>query len=234
MGHRRVSHQELLRFATAIFSASGMSSADAAIAAEVLVWANERGVDSHGVMRIPIYLAEMKSGEYDAAGQPVTRQLLPATFILECNRAAGPVCMMRAAGRAVELADIFGVGVGVVSNPSHVGAIGCYAQRVAERGYAALVIVAGLPLMAYHGAKVASIATAPIAIAVPAATPESPPCCSTWRRASYRLAPSSKPLPRARPFPKGWPSMPRVGSRRIHGTREPCFRSPGRKVQVSR
>ena len=44
-----------------------------------------------------------------------------------------------------------------------------------ERGHAALVIVAGLPLMAYHGAKVASIATAPIAIAVPAATPATPP-----------------------------------------------------------
>ena len=174
MGHTRVSHRELLHFATAVFSANGMSTADAATAAEVLVWANERGVRLPWRDRIPIYLAEMKSGEYDPARQPITRQLLPATFMLECNRAPGPVCMMRAAARAVELAEILGVGVGVVSDPSHVGAIGYYAQRVAERGYAALVIVAGLPLMAYHGAKVASIATAPIAIAVPGTTPVRP------------------------------------------------------------
>jgi ureidoglycolate dehydrogenase (NAD+) len=171
----RVSRGELLRFATAIFLAMGMSRRDAETAAEVLVWANERGVDSHGVMRIPVYLAEMRTGEYNPAGKPVTRQLLPVTFILDCNRAPGPVCMMRAAGRAVELAETFGVGIGLVSDPTHVGAIGRYAQWVAERGHAALVIVAGLPLMAYHGARVASIATAPIAIAVPGATPESPP-----------------------------------------------------------
>jgi LDH2 family malate/lactate/ureidoglycolate dehydrogenase len=175
MQHVRVNPAELLRFATDIFSAQGMSRADAETAAEVLVWANERGVDSHGVMRIPVYLAEMRTGEYNTAGQPVIRQLLPSTFILDCNRAPGPVCMMRAAARATELAETFGVGIGLVSDPTHVGAIGRYAQWVAERGHAALVIVAGLPLMAYHGAKVASIATAPIAIAVPAATAGTPP-----------------------------------------------------------
>jgi|SRR5215475_2000771 len=175
MQHVRVNRGELLRFATDTFAALGMSRPDAETAAEVLVWANERGIDSHGVMRIPVYLAEMKTGEYKPTGQPVTRQLLPATFILDCNRAPGPVCMMRAAARAMELAETFGIAIGLVSDPTHVGAIGRYAQHVAERGHAALVIVAGLPLMAYHGASVASIATAPIAIAVPAATPETRP-----------------------------------------------------------
>jgi ureidoglycolate dehydrogenase (NAD+) len=175
MQHVRVNPGELLRFATDVLAAQGMSRPDAETAAEVLVWANQRGVDSHGVMRIPVYLAEMRTGEYNPAGQPVIRQLLPPTFILDCNRAPGPVCMMRAAARAIELAETFGVGIGLVSDPTHVGAIGRYAQWVAERGHAALVIVAGLPLMAYHGAKVASIATAPIAIAVPAATSGTPP-----------------------------------------------------------
>ena len=47
-------------------------------------------------------------------------QLLPATFKLESNRAPGPVCMMRAAAQAVELAEKFGVATGLVSNPTHV------------------------------------------------------------------------------------------------------------------
>ena len=51
--------------------------------------------------------------------------------------------------------------------PHHLGAIGRYAQWVAERGHAALVILAGLPFMAYHGAKVAIIGTSPIAIGIP-------------------------------------------------------------------
>src|SRR3974390_1989384 len=175
MGDLRVRRDELLRFATAAFSATGMSPSDAATVAEVLVWANERGIDSHGVMRIPIYLKEIKTGEYKPKAQPVARQLLPGIFQLDSNRAPGPVCMMRAAAHAVALAETCGVGVGVVSDPTHLGAMGHYAQWVAERGYAALVIVAGLPFMAYHGAKGASIGTSPIAIGIPAYGPEAAP-----------------------------------------------------------
>jgi ureidoglycolate dehydrogenase (NAD+) len=197
----RVNPGELLRFATDAFSARGMSRPDAKTAADVLVWANERGVDSHGVMRLPIYLAEMKNGEYDPKGQPSIRHLLPATVVLDCNRAPGPVCMMRAAQRTVELAETFGVGVAVVSDPTHVGAIGRYAQWIAERGHAALVIVAGLPMMAYHGARVASIATAPIAIAVPAATPDANPMLLDMATSYmpfgrlHQAAAEGKPLP---------------------------------------
>lgn len=175
MGDRRVSRGELLRFAVAAFSATGMNPSDAATVAEVLVWANERGIDSHGVMRIPIYLTEIKTGEYKPKAQPVARQLLPGVFQLDCNRAPGPLCMMRAAAHAIELADTCGVGVGVLSDPTHLGAMGHYAQWVAEHGYAALVIVAGLPFMAYHGAKVASIGTSPIAIGIPAPEPDAAP-----------------------------------------------------------
>ena len=168
-GEVHVNHRELLRFATAtfLFSTTGMSAADAATVADLLVWANARGTDSHGVIRIPIYLREIKSGVYKPDAQPVLRQLLPATFMLECNRAPGPVCMMRAAAHAIDTAEKFGVGVGLLSDPHHLGAIGRYAQWVAERGHAALVILAGLPFMAYHGAKVASIGTSPIAIGIP-------------------------------------------------------------------
>ena len=174
MSDLHVSRDELLRFATAVFSANGMAPADARTVAEVLVWANARGVDSHGVVRIPIYLKEIKAGTYKPTGQPVLHQLLPATFKLECNRAPGPVCMMRGAAQAVDLAEKFGAGIGLVSNPTHVGALGRYAQWIAERGHAAIVIVAGIPLMAYHGSSVASIATSPIAIAVPGAEVSGP------------------------------------------------------------
>jgi ureidoglycolate dehydrogenase (NAD+) len=175
MGDVRVSHGELIRFVTAVFSATGMTTSDAKTVAEVLVWANERGIDSHGVVRIPGYLKEIEQGKFNPTAQPLTRQLLPATFIVDCNRAAGPVCMMRAAALAIEVAHKFGVGVGLLSDPHHLGAIGRYAQWVAERGCAALVILAGLPFMAYHGAKVASIGTSPIAIGIPGPGPQDAP-----------------------------------------------------------
>jgi ureidoglycolate dehydrogenase (NAD+) len=175
MGDVRVSHSELLRFAIAVFSSTGMSPADAEIVAGVLVWANERGVDSHGVIRIPIYLKEIKDGLYKPTGKPTVKQLLPATFQLDCNRAPGPVCMMQAAAHAMKLAETYGIGLGLLSDPTHLGALGRYAQWVAERGHAAMMFIAGLPLMSYHGAKGANAATSPIAIGIPAPGPEGAP-----------------------------------------------------------
>jgi ureidoglycolate dehydrogenase (NAD+) len=177
MSDIRVDQAELLRFCTDLFAAKGMSKADAAIVADMLVWANLRGVDSHGAMRIPSYLDQIRKGEFDPKAQPTLRQLLPATFMLDCARAAGPVCMMQAATHAIGIADTFGVGVGLVSDTTHTGAVGRYAQWIAERGYAALVMVAGPLFMAYHGAKVTSLATSPIAIGIPGADhgPDSEP-----------------------------------------------------------
>src|SRR6202030_711009 len=75
--------------------------------------------------------------------------------------------MLQAAAHAIDIADKFGVGVGLVSDTAHTGAIGRYAHWIAERGYATLVMVAGPLFMAYHGAKVTSLATSPIAIGIP-------------------------------------------------------------------
>ena len=71
MGQVRVSRDELLRFVAAVFSASGVSKPDAATMADVLVWADERGVNSHGVVRVPVYLREIKHGKFKPAAQPV-------------------------------------------------------------------------------------------------------------------------------------------------------------------
>jgi ureidoglycolate dehydrogenase (NAD+) len=167
MSDIRVGHADLLTFFTAIFAAKGMREPDAETLAELLVWANLRGVDSHGAMRIPSYLDQIRKGEFDPKAQPTLRPLMPATFVLDCAKAAGPVSMLAAAAHAIGIAEKYGVGVGLVSDTAHTGAIGRYAHWIAERGYAAIVMVAGPPFMAYHGAKVTSLATSPIAIGVP-------------------------------------------------------------------
>jgi len=167
MSDIRVDQAELARFFTDIFVAKGMSADGAATLAELLVWANLRGVDSHGAMRTQSYLDQIKKGEFDPKAEPKLRPLMPATFVLDCAKAAGPVSMLAAAQHAIDIAEKYGVGVGIVSDAAHTGAIGRYAHWIAERGYAAVVMVAGPPFMAYHGAKVTSLATSPITIGIP-------------------------------------------------------------------
>jgi ureidoglycolate dehydrogenase (NAD+) len=164
---RIVGHDELGRFIRDVLAAAGASAPDAAAVADGLVWANLRGVDGHGVSRLPRYLGIIKRGEIDPKARPKLIHDRAATFVLDCSHGFGPVAAMQAAALAVERAKTAGVCFGLLRETTHTGAIGRYAQWMAERGCAAIIMGAGPALMAYHGARVASMATSPIAIGVP-------------------------------------------------------------------
>jgi ureidoglycolate dehydrogenase (NAD+) len=164
---KAVGHDELGRFIREILIKHGASEPDAEIVAQGLVWANLRGSDGHGVSRLPRYVKLLERGEIDAKAQPRLVHDRAATFIIEGGHGFGPVAVMQAAARAVERARQTGVCFALIRHTTHTGAIGRYAQWIAERGCAAVLMGAGPTLMAYHGARVASMATSPIAIAVP-------------------------------------------------------------------
>jgi ureidoglycolate dehydrogenase (NAD+) len=162
-----VPHGDLRRFIRDVLAAQGAREHDAGAVADGLVWANLRGVDGHGVSRLPNYLNILKRGEIDVEAQPKLTHDRPASFVLDSFFGFGPVACMAAAALAVERANNIGVCFGLVRETTHTGAIGRYAQWIAQRNCAALVLGAGPALMAYHGARVRSMATSPIAIAVP-------------------------------------------------------------------
>ena len=162
-----VSHEELGRFIRDAIVATGAREQDAAVVAQGLVWANLRGGDGHGVSRLPRYLKMLEKGEIDTKAKPHLIHDRAATFVLEAGHGFGPVAAMQAAALAVERAKKLGVCFGLVRQTTHTGAIGRYAQWIAEQNCAALIMGAGPTLMAYHGTRVASLSTSPIAIAVP-------------------------------------------------------------------
>jgi ureidoglycolate dehydrogenase (NAD+) len=165
-------HDHLFAFVAAIFRAKGMNSTDAATVADVLIWANLRGVDSHGVNRVTSYIDAIDRGWIDPQARPTARTLTPACLVLDGAQSAGAVAMMQAAETVRAAAASSGVAIGLVSATTHTGAIGRYAEWLAERGCAAIVFVGGRPFMAYYGARTASLSTAPLAIAVPGPGPE--------------------------------------------------------------
>jgi ureidoglycolate dehydrogenase (NAD+) len=164
-----VRHTDLARFIVAAFTAKGMAADDAATVADALVWANLRGGDSHGVVRLPRYVEMIASGDMDPLARPAFVLDCPARFVLDGARCAGPVAMMQAIAAATERAKASGLCLGLVRHTTHTGAIGRYAKWAAERGCIVVIAVAGVPLMAYHGARVRSLSTSPLAIAVPSA-----------------------------------------------------------------
>ncbi|MGB6536195.1 MAG: Ldh family oxidoreductase [Xanthobacteraceae bacterium] len=163
----RVAHVELHRFIRDVLAALGARDNEAGMVADGLVWANLRGGDGHGVSRLPRYIAIIERGEIDLKAEPRLIHDRPATFIIDSGHGFGPVACMQAASLAVERAKSIGVCYGIVRETTHTGAIGRYAQWIAQQGCAALVMGCGPALMAFHGTRVASMATSPIAVAVP-------------------------------------------------------------------
>jgi ureidoglycolate dehydrogenase (NAD+) len=165
----RVAAAALERFVAELFGRAGLPPADAAAVAEVLVWANLRGVESHGVLRVPRYLEFVRLGWMTAKPDMRIVKEGPAWFVLEADRAAGPLAMRRAMARAIDKARVAGIGWGLVRHFTHSGAIGFYTLMAASAGMAGLATTASVPNMAYHGARAAGVATNPLAVAVPAA-----------------------------------------------------------------
>jgi LDH2 family malate/lactate/ureidoglycolate dehydrogenase len=165
----RVVAADLLDFAAGVLAAHGLRSEHAREVAEVLVWADLRGVDSHGVSRLPLYCGWLRSGEMNKDAQVRPALELPALCVLEGDRCPGPVGMGEASRRAVALARASGVGAVLLRHATHTGALGFYTSAVARDGVAGLAMVASGPLMGYFGAAGPAVSTAPISIAAPRA-----------------------------------------------------------------
>jgi ureidoglycolate dehydrogenase (NAD+) len=165
-----ISGAELREFATAILHAAGVERALAEEWAKVLVWANLRGHDSHGVLRIPRYLDLLRRNAINATPNMRIERRAGAIVVLEADRAPGAVAMSRAMQEAIACARTVHVGWCAARNITHAGAIGYFARQAAEAGMAGIVMAASGPMMAYHGARVSGVSTNPLAIAVPGKT----------------------------------------------------------------
>jgi LDH2 family malate/lactate/ureidoglycolate dehydrogenase len=162
-----LSVERLERWVTAIFCTEGLSEEHARTVAKVLIFANLRGMDTHGVLRVPSYVRFIRAGDLNPRPAMTTRSEAPACVLLEADRAAGPVAMQKATELAMDKARQAGAGVCLVRATTHTGALGYYTHVAAERGMAAIAFSSSTANMAYHGARAAGVSTAPLALAVP-------------------------------------------------------------------
>jgi ureidoglycolate dehydrogenase (NAD+) len=199
---RIVSAEALKDFTKALLRTADVSEEHAETWADILVWANLRGMDSHGVLRVPRYIAYMKNGNIHAKPDMKLEKRAGAIAILDSDWAPGPVAMTRAMDEAIDRARECHVGWCIVRNITHGGAIGYYALQAAQAGFAGIVITASRPMMAYHGSKVAGASTNPLAIAVPGG--EHPPLVLDMSTATVSMGKILAAQDSGTPIPDGW------------------------------
>ena len=159
--------QPLQTFAASAFANAGMPRKDAELEAEVLVWANLRGIDSHGVIRIPGYLDRIDQGLMNPQPNIEILKETPAIVFADADRAFGPIATTLVLEKAIAKAREVGVAWGLIRNLTHQGAMAYYSELAASQGLAGIIVVTNPPNMAPPGARAAGTHNSPIAIAVP-------------------------------------------------------------------
>ena len=125
------------------------------------------------MLRNPRYVEMVELGLINPAAEPRQVSGRGAVAVIDAQRAPGAVGMNVAARTAMQwLTRTASAGVRFATY--HAGAIGYYAQQVAQAGKVAIVMTASKPLMIYHGSKAEGVSTNPIAIAAPTTNPDRP------------------------------------------------------------
>lgn len=190
-------------FAEALLTAGGFTPADARQTAELLVWANLRGVDSHGVLRIPRYVEMIAQGVMTSGSVPQVVGGRGAVRVLDGGKCPGAVGMNAAVAEAATLAADHGIGWCAIRATSHAGAIGYFTGKLAARGLVGLAMTASKPLMSYHGAVGEAVSTNPLSIAVPAGEAREP-IVLDMSTAAVALGKILAARDAGRTIPEGW------------------------------
>ncbi|MHA1939395.1 MAG: Ldh family oxidoreductase [Candidatus Thorarchaeota archaeon] len=164
----RIAWEKLYEFTKEIFLGVGVSPEDAATQADVLIWANLRGVDSHGVTHVPWYIEAIDIGHIKKKPHVQIVKETPATLFLDADHALGPVVTTFAMNQAIDKAKKVGIGWAFIRNTGHQGAIGYYPLMAVKKDMAGIAWVCSAANTAPYGAKSAGVSNNPIAIAVPA------------------------------------------------------------------
>ena len=164
----RLSADVLHEFATRCFQAAGMHAEDAALVADSLIAAELRGVTSHGLIRLPVYLQNLKDGLVDPTARPTLAADGPAVAVLDGHGAMGQVASKQGMGIAIERAAANGIGAVAVRNSNHFGAGAYWAMLALPHRMIGIAMTNGAVAMAPTGGVTPMLGNNPIAVASPA------------------------------------------------------------------
>ncbi|MDA0656541.1 MAG: Ldh family oxidoreductase, partial [Proteobacteria bacterium] len=161
--------ETLRALAEQVFEGRGVPKADATTVADILIEANLRGHDSHGVIRIPKWVVGLDCGALKAECKPIVIRDKGSTAMMHGDRGLGPVVARQATSLVLQKAKEFGIGLVSVRKASHVGILQYYSEWLAENGVIGIVMTNTESGVAPFGSRQPILGTNPLTIAVPSA-----------------------------------------------------------------
>src|ERR1044071_5202335 len=168
MPEKIYSYQHLFEFTKKVFEAIGCPESDAALAAEVLLSADLRGIDSHGVARLSGYVRLWEVKRINANPDMRIIHETPSTAVIDGDGGLGLVVAPYAMQVAIEKAKQVGTGWVSVQNSNHFGIAGYHAMMALPHDMIGIAFTNASPLVAPTFSVERLLGPNPICVAIPA------------------------------------------------------------------
>ncbi|WP_126973532.1 Ldh family oxidoreductase [Gynurincola endophyticus] len=162
------SYQQLYNLTHQVFIKMGFSEQHATTACQVLLSADIRGVDSHGIARLSGYIRLWEAKRANAAPHLKVIHETPSTAVVDGDSGLGLVVAPYAMNIAIEKAKNVGTGWVSVQNSNHFGIAGYHAMMALENDMIGIAMTNASPLVAPTFSNERLLGTNPICVAIPA------------------------------------------------------------------
>jgi LDH2 family malate/lactate/ureidoglycolate dehydrogenase len=159
---------EARTFVENVLVGNGVTRPNAAIIAQCLIEADLRGVDTHGMNRIPSYMARIRQGVLDPEASPTLRQITPAVAQVDGHNGFGFLAAHMGMAAAIRMAQDVGIGMVSVKHSNHFGMSAWVVQQALDAGMMSLVFTNSSPALPVWGGKSKLMGVSPIACGAPA------------------------------------------------------------------
>jgi LDH2 family malate/lactate/ureidoglycolate dehydrogenase len=165
---KRYRPENVHEFCCAILDRLNVPRQNAKEVADCLLLADLRGVDSHGMIRLPVYAERIRKGVVNPRPVPRIIRTIGATALLDGDNGLGAVVGARGMERAIELAADAGIGFVGVRRTNHFGIAAFYVQKAIRQGLIGCAASNAPPHMAPFGGRARFLGTNPFSVGIPA------------------------------------------------------------------
>ncbi len=162
-----LSLDEIFELAKKILLANGCNKETATILSNLIKNAERDGSLSHGLFRLPAYVAGLKSGKINGKGKPEVKKISPSVIKVDGNNCLAPVVLNKGLPELAKAAKINGVAILAINNSHHMAAMWPETEQLAEEGLVALACTSYKPAVAPAGSIKPFFGTNPISFSWP-------------------------------------------------------------------
>ena len=165
---RPISFEDLRSFCQQAYMKAGVPKEEAYIVADLLARSDLRGVETHGVTRLPIYIQRLQKGYVRAEAQLTYLKDKGPVAFAEGHGSMGHVVAYKAMQNTIAKAEEYGIGWISIKDSGHFGVAGLFPMMAVERGLIGYVCTNSAPMMAPFGGRERIIGNNPLSYAFPA------------------------------------------------------------------